>query len=450
MDSEIQHYVDDHLEETLESLKRYTAQPSVSAQNLGLKECAQLTMELLEEAGIAARLLPTEDERYPVVYGEVAGDSSKTLLFYNHYDVQPPEPLELWHSPPFEPTERDGRIYGRGISDDKGHLMARLAAVKALLHTRGRLPCTVKFCIEGAEEIGSPGLDIFVQEHRELLKAEAGIWEGGGVNWQGQPLITLGVKGIVYVELECRTATSDSHSSYAPFVPNPAWRLTWALDSLKDQEERVQIPGFYDDVQAPTEAELDAIRAIPGEEALYKAALGLRGFVRGSEGFELRRSLILDPTCTICGLESGYTGEGTKTVLPAWARAKLDFRLVPDQRPHDIIAKLQAHLEAQGFGDIQVQDLGSEHPARTPMDHPWVKVVADAARQVYEKEPLPVPTTPGTGPMHPFRKILGVPMASSGVDCPDNFIHAPNENIRIPYFRLGILHAAEIIERLGS
>ncbi|MBI2872598.1 MAG: M20/M25/M40 family metallo-hydrolase [Chloroflexi bacterium] len=450
MRPQTERYVRDHLADALALVKRLCAQPSVSAQNYGVQECASLVGEVLTEAGFQARLLPTADPRYPVVYAELSGESPHTLLLYNHYDVQPPDPLELWESPPFQPVEREGRLYGRGVYDDKGEIGARLAAVRALLETRGRLPCTVKFLIEGAEEIGSPGLEAFVKEHRELLRADACIWEGGGVNWEGQPQITLGVKGMAYVELECRAAATDSHSSYAPVVPNAAWRLAWALSTLKGPDERVRIRGFYDDVVPPTEAELEAIRAMPAEEALYKESLGVRRFLLDAQGFEFRRRVLLEPTCNICGIQSGYTGEGTKTVLPAVARAKLDFRLVPEQRPEDIVAKLRVHLEEHGFQDVEVMALEGEAPARTPMDSPWVALVTNAARTVYGKEPVIIPTMPGTGPMHPFVKVLGLPVASSGIGYPDNRIHAPNENIRHDYFLLGVLHAVEIMERLGQ
>ena len=450
MDATLRQYVDAHLDETLETLKRLCAQPSVSAQNYGIRECAELVRQLLEEAGLTAQILPTADERYPVVYGERHGTSPKTLLFYNHYDVQPADPLDLWHSPPFQPTERESLIYARGVSDDKGHLVARLAAIQALLNTRGQLPCRVKFCIEGAEEIGSPGIEEFVESHRDLLQAGVCIWEGGGVNWQGQPAISLGVKGIAYVELECRAAAADSHSSYAPVVPNPAWRLVWALSTLKDAEENIRIRGFYDAVRTPTPAEVEAIKAMPSEEDRLKESLGIQRVVHDARGFEFRRRLYLDPTCTICGIESGYTGEGSKTILPAWARAKVDFRLVPDQDPDDIVARLKAHLEERGFEDIQIRTLGNEHPARTPVDDPWAALVANAARAAYEKEPLLVPTSPGTGPMYPFQQILRLPVASCGIDYPDNHIHAPNENIRTDYFRLGVLHTLEVLDRFGA
>ena len=449
MDNQLRNAVKEVLPQAIEDLKRLCRQPSVSAQRLGIEECASLLRELLEEAGVEAQMLPTQ-EGSPVVYAQREGRSPKTLLFYNHYDVQPPDPLDEWLSSPFEPVEREGKLFARGVSDDKGQIIARLAAIKAVIKAKGELPCSVKFCVEGAEEISSPGLPEFVHKHKELLKADACIWEGGGVDWENQPTISLGLKGILYVELECRTAVRDAHSSYATVVPNPAWRLVWALSTLKDSRERVLISGFYDDVRPPNQMELKAVQAMPSEEEALKKSLDLKGFVNDVQGVEHRKRHILEPTCTICGLVSGYIGAGSKTILPATATAKIDFRLVPDQRAQDVLEKLKAHLKDRGFDDIQVRYLGGEDPARTPMDAPWVKLVQDAARKVYGQEPVLVPNMAGSGPMHLFTDDLKLSVASAGIDYPDNHIHAPNENIRLSDFEKGVLHLAEIVERFGA
>ena len=450
MDNAIRDHIDGHLDETLEDLKRLTAQPSVSAKKLGILECAEMVAEELTNAGLKAEIMPTANPAYPVVYGEAEGTSDQTLLFYNHYDVQPAEPLELWETPPFEPTERDGHIYGRGISDDKGHLMARLAAIKAIRSAKNELPARIKFLIEGAEEIGSLGLHDFLHQHHDKLKADVCIWEGGGVNWDGRPLLTLGVKGILYVELECVSAGTDSHSSYAPVVPNPAWRLAWALSTLKDRSERVQLRGFYDSIRAPLPEEVEALRLIPDEDERYRRDLGIEVFVQEASGYEFRRRLVMDPTCNISGFISGYTGPGSKTILPASARVKLDFRLVPDQPPEEVQAALRSHLDEHGFNDITITTFGMEHPARTPIGDPWVGLVAETARTVYGSEPYIQPNMAGTGPQYPVQEVLGVPVASCGIDYPGNRIHAPNENIRRDYFRLGVLHTAELIEQFGA
>ncbi|MEX2598366.1 MAG: M20/M25/M40 family metallo-hydrolase, partial [Dehalococcoidia bacterium] len=448
MDQKTQEYIDSHLQETIDDLKRLTAQPSISAQRLGVRDCGEMVVEELRKAGFQAELVPTADPDYPGIIAEAGGASDRTILFYNHYDVQPPDPLDEWTTPPFVPTERDGYIYGRGISDDKGPFIARLAAVKALRETMGELPVRIRWCLEGAEEIGSPGFEDFVRANADRLKADACIWEGGGVNWDGRPLITLGVKGLLYVELECAAATTDSHSSYAPVVPNPAWRLVWALNTLKDSSERVLLEGFYDRVRPALEAEMEAIQGLPDTSREFLHDLGVEMALGEATGYEFRRRLIMDPTCNVAGMVSGYTGEGSKTILPAVARAKLDFRLVPHQDPEEVLGSLRDHLDSHGFSDIKITVHGSEHPSRTAVGDPFVDLVKASARAVYGSEPYVQPSMTGTGPQHPVQEILGVPVASCGVDYPGNRIHAPNENIRTDYFRLGILHAAELLSML--
>jgi acetylornithine deacetylase/succinyl-diaminopimelate desuccinylase-like protein len=233
-------------------------------------------------------------------------------------------------------------------------------------------------------------------------------------------------------------------------VPNAAWRLVWALSTLKDREERVLIPGFYDDVREPTPQDMAAVARMPAEEENLRRSLELDGFLGGLQGEEHRRRHLFAPTCTICGIVSGYTGPGSKTVLPAEARAKVDFRLVPNQHPQDVLAKLKAHLAAQGFSDVEIASAEGVPPSRTPLDAPFVRLVVDAARTVYGKEPVVIPTVAGSGPMHSIGEGLGIPVAATGVGHPESRIHAPNENIRLEEFRLGILHAAEIMERFGD
>ncbi len=450
MDHATRQHIDDHLEETIDELKRLAAQPSVSAQRLGVRECGEMVVGMLRDAGFEADLVPTADPDYPGIIAEAKGASDKTLLFYNHYDVQPPDPLDEWETPPFEPTERDGYIYGRGISDDKGPIVARLAAVRALRDSKGDLPVTIRWCLEGAEEIGSLGFQDFVEANAERIASDVCIWEGGGVNWDGRPMVMLGVKGLLYVELECRSASTDSHSSYAPVVPNPAWRLVWALNTLKDSSERIALRGFYDRVRPALQQEVAAIEGLPDTSREFLHNLGVEMAVGEASGYELWRRLIMDPTANIAGFGAGYTGEGAKTILPAVARAKLDFRLVPNQDPDEVLASLRQHLDEHGFSDIDVKVHSSEHPARTSIDDPFVKQVVDSARRAYDSEPYIMPSMTGTGPQHPIQHILGVPVASCGIDYPGNRIHAPNENIRRDYFRLGILHTAELIEELGG
>jgi acetylornithine deacetylase/succinyl-diaminopimelate desuccinylase-like protein len=388
----------------------------------------------------------------PEVYGEREGDSPRTLLIYAHYDVQPPEPMELWTTPPFQLTIRDGHAYARGVSDDKGHFVARLNAVKAILKVKGRLPCRIKFILEGEEEVGSPHLASFVEQNKPLLRADACIWEGGGVDYEGRPLIVLGLKGIAYVELEATGPNRDVHSSYGTVVPNPAWRLVSALSTIRSRSGRVRIKGFYDPVRRPTREEMQALRAMPDESEGLRRSLGLKGFVGGVKGTRFHRRHLLEPACSICGMVSGYTGPGTKTIVPSVARAKIDFRLVPDQDPAEVTQQLKEHLREHGFDDIWVIEFGDfSRPARTPLTSPWVKVLEETAREVYGKPPVVSPSMAGSGPMYLFTDVLKMPVAmSAGISYPDNRIHSPNENIRVDDFLKGILHAAAVIERFAQ
>src|SRR3990172_9784724 len=373
--SEIDSYLEKNLDKSISELSELVSQPSVGAQNLGLKECAQLTESLIRKRGFKTELIPTDGP--PVVFAERKGLSDKTLLFYCHYDVQPAEPFELWETPPFKPAIRDGKLFGRGTSDDKGHINSRLFAIDSLLEAFGELPCNIKFIIEGEEETGSVHLPEFIMANKDLLAADACIWEFGGVDHEESPLEYLGLRGICYVELSVETASIDVHSGLGGSIfPNAAWRLVWALNTLKDSQERIRIPGFYAAVKPPSPRDLELIAALPDDSQDMLTRYGLKGFLKGMKGGpELRAEEVLVPTCTICGLTAGYQGPGSKTVLPPRASAKVDFRLVPDQDPLDIAAKLRKHLDAEGFQDVKITDLGGDPPARTDPDDPFIQLV---------------------------------------------------------------------------
>jgi acetylornithine deacetylase/succinyl-diaminopimelate desuccinylase-like protein len=444
-------YIDDHHDDALDKLIELCSFETVSAQGRAIAETGDWVSKELRDLGFEVQVLPKPEgpPAQPVVYAEARGKSPKTLLFYDHYDVQPEEPLELWETPPFKPVRKDGKLYGRGVSDNKGNIAARFAALRAWRETRGDFPCTIKFCIEGDEEIGSPYMEEFIERHKDLLKADACIWEGGGVTWEGLPQITLGVKGLLYVQLECQTITRDAHSSYGTVLPNAAWRLVWALASIKGPDERILIDGFYDDVRAPTPDERAAVEKMPHDEAETAKTYGIKKFTVDVAGTEYELHHLFQPTATIDGLSSGYEGEGSKTVLPARAMAKMDFRLVNDQDPKDIERKLRAHLDKHGFSDIVVTTLGGEHPARTPVTEPFVQVLREAVKEAYGAEPLIVPTMAGTGPLYPFVVTLGLPNADCGIGYPDASIHAPNENIRTEDFRKGTKAIAALLEKFA-
>jgi acetylornithine deacetylase/succinyl-diaminopimelate desuccinylase-like protein len=443
-------YLETHMDESIAELSRLVAQPSVGAQNLGMQECAALVAGMLRQRGFTAEVMPTGGA--PVVFGERKGYSDKTLLFYCHYDVQPPEPLELWETPPFEPSLRDGKLFGRGVGDDKGHLAARLFAVDALLSTLGELPCTVKFIIEGEEETSSVHLHEYVRNNLERLKADGCIWEFGGVDHTETPVQYLGLRGICYVELSVETATTDVHSGLGGSIfPNAAWRLVWALNSLKGPDERIRLPGFYDKVRKPSARDVELMAALPETSDFFKEQYGVKSFIKGlTGGVDLRVEEVFTPTCTICGLTSGYQGPGGKTVQPAKASAKVDFRLVPDQEPAEVVEQLRRHLDANGFSDLKVEQLGGEVPARTDPDDPFVRLVCDTAVEVYGKPMRILPMGGGSGPNAPFIHDLGLPVATAGLGHPDGRGHAPNENIRLDLYLKHAKHIARVMTEFGK
>jgi acetylornithine deacetylase/succinyl-diaminopimelate desuccinylase-like protein len=447
-------YVDAHVDEFVERLRTLCRQPSISAQNVGLLETAAMVEQLASDAGAQTQRVEL-DGGPPIIYGRIDGLGPRTLQLYDHYDVQPPEPLDLWHGEPFGAEIKDGRIWARGVSDNKGNLVARLCAIEAYQKTLGPLPLTVTLVFEGEEEVGSPHLHQFTDSPRgrELLRADACIWEAGYKDPSGRPTVSLGCKGILYVELRVRSASKDLHSSWGAVVPNAAWRLTGALATLKDlKTERVLIPGFYDRVLRLSERVVALADREPFDVASYSQLFGTRGFLCGWDGVEARRHYLFDPTCTICGLSSGYVGEGGKTVLPASAMAKVDFRLVPDQDPAEILALLRRHLDQQGFSDVSVVEIegAGERAARTDPDAAIVPAVVDSARALYGKEPLVLPNMAGTGPQYLLCAQFGVPAVGMGVGNAESNNHAPNENILVSDYIEGIKHMAWVFYRFGT
>ncbi|MGE5176928.1 MAG: M20/M25/M40 family metallo-hydrolase, partial [Hyphomicrobiales bacterium] len=446
----IDRFLEARLDDNLAELKRYVAQPSIAAQGRGMKECADLVAAMLRKRGFDAAILPTGG--HPVVVAERGGRSDRTLLVYNHYDVQPPEPLELWTSPPFEPEVRDGILYGRGVSDDKGHLTARLHAIDALLDATGDLPCRIKFVVEGEEEISSVHLPDFVRAERDRLRADACLWEFGYVDHREVPILHAGLRGIFYVELSVETLAHDAHSGIGGSIfPNAAWRLVWALASLKGPDERIRIPGHYDAVKKPTARDRELIAAMPDAAEEYQERYGVKSFLRGlTGGPELRIAEVFEPTCTICGLDAGYQGAGSKTVLPARASAKVDFRLVPDMTPEDVHRALRAHLDAGGFSDVAIQVHGGEPAGRTDPDDPFLRLVAETAEPVFGVPMQIAPMIGGSGPNHVFIHELGVPIATAGFGHPDTRAHAPDENLRIDLYLKHAKHTARLIEAFAA
>jgi acetylornithine deacetylase/succinyl-diaminopimelate desuccinylase-like protein len=435
-------YVSENENQAVEQLIKLARQPSVSAKGEGIVECAKMVQDMLSDAGASTRLLEVEGAN-PVVTGEIRSKKNpkKTILFYNHYDVQPPEPLELWESPPFEPAIRDGKIYGRGVADDKAELVGRLKLTEAFLRASGDVPCNFKFLFEGEEEVGSPNLRTFKKNFPESFKADGVIWEFGSVDKNERPEITLGVKGILYVELTAKNATRDAHSSLAAVIDNPAWRLVEALNTLK-KGDRILIPGWTDDVRPFSKKEIQLLRKQPSDvESELKSEYEIKKFIGGMRGLEVRKALAGKPTCTICGLTSGYSGPKSKTVLPKEAVAKIDFRLVPDQDSEKLLKKLRRHLDSKGFRDVQITFAECEDPKRTSPEEPISKAAIEAAKAVHGKQPVTKVSAAGTGPMF----LFDAPAVCIGGGYVSTRAHAPNENARIDLFVKSMKWVAETV-----
>lgn len=425
----------------IEALKELLRIPSVSTKHKGIEECAEKVKEFLDEAGFEAQIIKTKG--HPVVFGEKKGKSEKTLMFYDHYDVQPPDPLDEWVSPPFEPEIRDNRLYARGVADNKGNFMARLEAVKSF----DELPVTVKFVVEGEEEIGSPHLEEFVTANKDVLKADGCIWEAGYKDAAGRPTMFLGAKGLCYVEFRTKGAGRDLHSASAVVVESPVWQLVKALNTLKDEDEHILIEGFYDDVKQPDKEELDLVDTIPYNGDLTKKILGIDTFLLDMSDKEAVSKILYGPSCNICGIHAGYTGEGSKTVLPCKATAKVDFRLVPDQDPEKIFQLLRTHLEKHNYSDIEIESMGPLWPAKTSFKEPFVRVVKESMDAVYDQETIVYPTMSGSGPMWLFTSVLHIPTVSIGVGDAESRVHSPNESINLTDYEEGVQVIKELVKR---
>ncbi len=440
---EVFQYVDQNRERFLNELFVLLRQPSISAQNQGVAECAALLKWQMEEAGIPARILPTAG--HPVVYGELRAEgAARTVLIYGHYDIQPADPIELWDSPPFEPTIRDGRLYGRGTGDNKGQFFAHLKAVEAILKVKKQLPVNVKFLFEGEEEISSCSLRGFMEANQALLAADYCFCSDGGMQPDDQPAIVFGVRGILYLEVTASGANRDVHSgNLGTFVPKPAWRLVQFLNTLADETGRVKVKGFYDAVLPPNDAEREAIGKIPFDTAVL-GNLGVSDETKPGEPPFAER-VMFHPTLNICGLASGYGGPGMKTIVPRTAKVKLDMRLVINQDPDDIFAKFTTHAREHGFGDLKIERLGGFYPSRTPITHPLGQAAAEAVRKGFGKEPLLLPCMGGSDPDYYFTKVLGLPRVNVPYAPHDENNHAPNENIKLEGFFCGIKTTAAFL-----
>jgi len=441
-------YIEEHQEEYIELLKKFCSQPSISAQNIGIEKMAQMVKDTLNGLGVATERIETDG--YPIIYGELGKDKKKTLTFYNHYDVQPPEPLEEWKTEPFIPTIIGDRIYARGAADNKGSFLSRVCAVDAYQKVYGELPLNIKFITEGEEEVGSVHLDEFRTKYPEKLATDGIIWEGGSKDINRGPLqITLGFKGLSYIELRCRSARNDLHSLNAAIVKNPVWRLIWALSTMKNEKDQITIDGFYDDVIESTSEDMKYLEYLNYDEGRMKKSMGIDSFINGLTGMALKEKYLYQPTCNIAGFQAGYTGKGGKTVLPSYAVCKMDLRLVEGQVAEKVADLIRKHLDKRGFTDIEVVMLSGKNPYRTDSSSPIVKASLESAKEIYGMRPSVYRNSPGTTAMGTFCEPTGIPAVSFGIDHAESNIHAPNENIYLEDYINGIKMTASVMHRFS-
>jgi acetylornithine deacetylase/succinyl-diaminopimelate desuccinylase-like protein len=479
--SKLNLHVDSSSDDIIADLKLIIRQPSVSAVKQGLVECANVVASIMSKAGIATEIMHLYNKREgidsdsdaesdsdadsdvppPLVHGEVkskANPNGMTILFYNHYDVQPVDPIELWNADPFSGRVEDNYIYGRGAADDKGELITRIKAVEYYLKKTGDVPCNIKFLIEGEEEIGSLHLKEYLTVYKEKFECDAVIWEGGFIDSKERPIISLGQKGILSVELVAKGPSRDAHSSLAVLIDNPAWHLIRALNTMRDKNGRILIMDWYNEVRDFTSEELSMIENELFDENALKKEHGIESFLNNATDFEAKKAFDGAPSCNICGLVAGYTDEGAKTVLPSKAIAKLDFRLIPDMIPEMQFERLKKHLQQLGYGNLkddgrngngtnmEIKFLDGEPAARTAINHPFVNIVKEAAIEIYGGAIINV-SSAGTGPMYYFHDILKVPCVCVGGTDIFNRVHSPNEFMRIDRLIKTIKWIAAILEK---
>ena len=448
--------VDSDIDALLSQLQQLIRIPSVSAKRQPtIIKCAEMVSEIMSRAGINTEIIMPEDSSKqipPLVYGEVKSKSNpngKTILFYNHYDVQPPEPIELWNDDPFSGKIDGNFIFGRGSSDDKGELITRIKAIEYFLKESGDVPCNVKFLIEGEEEIGSSHLEEYLDKNKEKFSCDATIWEFGYIDEDDVPVISLGMKGLLCVELHAKCSNVDLHSSLAVIVENPAWRLVHALKTIRDENGRITIDNWNKDVRDFLPEELKSIEHDEFDIAEFNKCYELKHIFNQDNMDEIKKSLVGGVTSNISGLFSGYIGEGSKTVLPSTAIAKLDFRLVPNMIPQKQFELLREHLDKNGFSDIQLVFLSGEPACRIPLNDEFVKLVEASAIEEYGKVIKSI-SSAGTGPMWYFNKILGCPCVSIGCTYKYSRIHSPNEFARIDLIKKTTKCIGNIVERYGK
>ena len=444
-------YVDKNMNNLISDLQILIRQPSVSAKNEGIEKCSKLVQKLLKKSGIKSEILRLKKGIAPIVYGEIKSKQNpkKTLLFYNHYDVQPAEPFDLWDDPPFSGIQKGNKIFGRGATDDKGELITRIKAVEACLKTTGDVPCNIKFVIEGEEETGSAHIEKYLKKYKKKFSNDGVIWEFGYVDAKNRPIIGLGMKGLLFVELSVKESTQDAHSSLAVLIKNPAWRLIDAVKTLRDSSGKILIKDWYKEVISLSKQDLELIQKEPFDENVFKKEFGIKSFVGNKKGMDAKKALVAGATCNIAGFVSGYIGDGAKTVLPSDALIKIDFRLIPKMDPKKQVTRLKNHLKSKGFGDVKIKIFHGEAAARTDSSDPFVSQVKDAADKSFGTSILNV-SNAGTGPMYPFVDILKAPCISIGSTYMFSRIHSPNEFARVDLLKKTTKCICLIMQNFGE
>ena len=438
----------------LEELKAFLAIPSISAlpaHVADVKRCAEWTADEMRRIGLQnVRLIDTPGN--PVVYGDWLGAPGKpTILFYGHYDVQPVDPLDLWESPPFEATIRDGEIYARGSADDKGQVFMHFKAVEAHIKQNGRLPVNIKFIIEGEEEVGSANLDNFVKSHRDELKADVVVISDSPMFARGVPSICYGLRGLVYFQIDLRGSSTDLHSgSFGGALVNPGMALAQMLAQMKDRGGRIRIPNFYDDVVELKEEERQAWATLPYNEKKYKADFGIPKLF-GETGYTTLERTWARPTFEVNGLLSGFTGDGAKTVLPAVAMAKVSMRLVPNQEPDKIANLFEAYVKdvAPKSVELKVTRMHGGKPWMASYDNPFIQAAGRAIEKGFGRKPVFTREGGSIPVVSTFQEEIGLPSVLFGVGLPDENAHAPNEKLDVSNFHNGIIASAVLYDEIA-
>jgi len=448
-------YLDDHRDHFLDSLKAVLRIPSVSAQPshaADMVRCAEHVKQDLLKAGLERAEVIPSSSGHPLVYGEwLKAPGAPTVLLYGHYDVQPPEPLELWHTPPFEPTLRDGKLYARGAVDDKGQVYMHVAAIEAHMKVHGRLPVNLKVVIEGEEENGGHSLDDFLRDQRQRLDADVIVVSDTAMLGPDQPALTIALRGILYTQIEVTGPSKDLHSGhFGGAVANPANALAVILAGLKDSDGRITVPGFYDRVRALSPAEREALLGIPFHESGFLAESGAPEPF-GEKGYTTLERISVRPTLDVNGMWSGYIGEGAKTVLPSFAAAKVSMRLVPDQDPDDLFPRVEAHVRSLAPRGVTVR-LVPHHgtmPFLTRSDEPMLECARRALARAWPKPPALLREGGSIPVMATFQKTHGVPAILMGFGLDDDQVHSPNEKFSLSSYYGGMKSAAYLYEEIA-